>query len=132
MARLVRVTGRLSLVAVLFAACGGGDDRAKVEASLRHYLDTLVPEESAFPIGAGPPRVTDNSCKDVHVKTGNGQVLGPVRTEGLALWSCLVRFARVAFPVLVAVDESTEVVWAAPMASANTPPPAPPRTYTSN
>jgi hypothetical protein len=147
MTRLLTATARLALVAVLFAGCGGGgggDDHAKVEASLRHYLSTLVPEESAFPIGAGAPHVTDNGCKDRHVKTGNGPVLrsrspndarpySRVRVrDGLALWSCVVRFAKVASPVLVAVDDSTEVVWATPMASASTPPPPPPRTYTSN
>lgn len=147
MARLLPVAGTLALVAVLFAGCGGGgDERASIEASLRTYLGTLVPEESAFPIGAGAPRVADNSCRDGHVKTGAGNrpafrsrslndptPSGGVRVrEGLALWSCVVRFARVAFPVLVAVDDSTEVVWAAPGPSASTPPPPPPRTYTSH
>jgi len=145
MARLLTVTGRFALVAVLFTGCGGGgDDRAKVEASLRNYLATVVPEETAFPIGAGLPRVMDNGCKDRHVKTGNGPVLwlrslnhpgpnGRARVpDGLALWSCVVRFARVASPVLVAVDDTTEVVWATPMTSASTPPPSPPRTYTSH
>jgi hypothetical protein len=140
MARLLTVTGRLALVAVLLAGCGGRDDRAKVEASLRHYLATLPPAEAAFPIGAGAPRVKDNGCKDRHVKTGNGLVLwswslsdprpaSRVRVpERLALWSCVVRFARVALPVLAAVDDSNEVVWATPVASTAL---SPPRTYTS-
>jgi hypothetical protein len=45
MARLVMVAGILALTAVLLAGCGGGNDRAKVEASLQDYLVSLVPEE---------------------------------------------------------------------------------------
>jgi hypothetical protein len=104
MARLVVVAGILALTAVLLAGCGGGDDRAKVEASLQHYLVSLVPEEGPFPIGAGPARVKDNGCKDRNVKD----------RMGLALWACVVEFGTLALPVVVAVDDSTEVVAAFP------------------
>jgi hypothetical protein len=104
MARLVMVAGILALTAVPLAGCGGGDDRAKVEASLQDYLVSLVPEDGPFPIGAGPPRVKDNGCKDRHVKD----------RMGLALWTCVVKFGTFAQPVVVAVDDSTEVVAAFP------------------
>jgi hypothetical protein len=104
MARLVVVAGILALTAVLLAGCGGGDDHAKVEASLQHYLVSLVPEKGPFPIGAGPARVKDNGCKDRHVKD----------RMGLALWACVVKFGTLALPVVVAVDDSTEVVAAFP------------------
>jgi hypothetical protein len=124
MARLLTVTGRLALVAVLFAGCGGGgDDRAKVEASLRQYLSTLDPEaclnsrfceQGAFPVGAGVPQVRENSCKQIHT--------GP---ERLSAWSCVVTFAngKSGLPVAVAVKGSGEVYSAAPMGRP-TPPPA--------
>jgi hypothetical protein len=104
---------------VLLVGCGGGNDRAKVEASLQHYLGNLTPEYAPFPVGVGSPRVQDNGCKDRQVKTEKGQVLSSrnltVRMgEGLALWSCVVRFGTLAIPVLVAVDDSTEVVFATP------------------
>jgi hypothetical protein len=89
---------------------------------LQHYLDNSDPEETALPLGVGAPQVRDNGCKDLHVKTEPGQVLSSrnlaVRMrEGVALWSCVVRVGALtplALPVLVAVDDSTEVVWAAP------------------
>jgi hypothetical protein len=124
MARRVMVTGILALTAVLLVGCGGGNDRAKVEASLQHYLGDLAPEFAPFPVGAGIPRVKHNGCKDRQVKTEKGQVLSSrnrainplmVRIkEGLAFWSCVVRFGTLAMPVLVAVDDSTEVVFATP------------------
>ena len=56
------VAGVLVLTAVLLAGCGGGggggDDHEKVEASLQHYLVSLVPQDAPFPIRAGAPRVT--------------------------------------------------------------------------
>jgi hypothetical protein len=120
MARLLTVIGGLAFVAVLFAGCGGGgDDRATVEANLRHYISTLGPEGSALPVGAGPPRVRDNACQDRHVKTKRGQEVvsrtaGRIFPTPVALWSCVVRFRSLAVPVLVAVNESNEVVWLAP------------------
>jgi hypothetical protein len=132
MVGLLRVIGILTLVAVLVGGCSGG---SKVEASLRDYLGALVPEETGFPVGAGPPRVTANSCKDEHVTSA--QLLkgdpkpGVEPRAGLAVWSCTVTFTRVALPVLVGVDEHKHVVWAAPGASKSAPPLPPPRTYTS-
>jgi hypothetical protein len=104
MARLVMVAGILAVTVVLLAGCGGGDDRAKVEASLQDYLVSLPPEEGAFPIGVGTPRVKDNSCKDRHVKD----------PMGFALWACVVKFETFAMPAVVAVDDSTDVVAAFP------------------
>ena len=104
MARLVMVAGILAFTVVLLAGCGGGDDRAKVEASLQDYLVSFPPEEGAFPIGVGTPRVKDNSCKDRHVKD----------PMGFALWACVVRFETFAMPAVVAVDDSTAVVAAFP------------------
>lgn len=103
MARLIMVAGVLVLTAVLLAGCGGGDDRAKVEASLQDYLASSVPEEGPFPIGVGRPRLKDNSCKDRHVES-----------MGFALWACVVTFETFAMPAVVAVDDSTEVVAAFP------------------
>jgi hypothetical protein len=120
MARLVMVAGVLVLIAVLLAGCGGGDDRAKVEASLQAYLVSLGPEDSPFPIGAGTPQVRDNGCKDRHVKTDERSVLltpgsGLVKIKkGLAFWTCVVKFGTIAMSVGVYVDDSTEVVAASP------------------
>jgi hypothetical protein len=60
---------------VLVAGCGGGEDHAKVEASLQDYLVSSAPEDAPFPVGAGTPRVRDNGCTDLHVKTEKGLVL---------------------------------------------------------
>ena len=105
---------------MLLAGCGGGaDPGAKVEAALGNYLSTVDPLKAGFPVGAGFPRVRHKACKDGHVKVEKGQVLsdkaGMSRArfpEEVALWSCVVRFKTLAMPVLVAVDDSTEVVWA--------------------
>jgi len=108
-----------ALTAMLMAGCGGGNDRAKVEADLRQYISGLSPEQAPFPIGAGPPRVRNNSCKDRHVKVKKGQALlsrtaGVYLPEGTALWSCVVKFRSLAQPVVVAVKGGTKVVWATP------------------
>ncbi len=136
MARFLMVTGGLALASVLFAGCGGGDDGAKVEAGLRHYLSTFSPEGSPFPSGAGPPRVKHNGCRDLHRKLNPRGLLPPGWTkfgkgDRFAFWECFVRFRRLTLPVAVAVDHSTEVVWAWP-GSSNSPgiSPSPPRTYT--
>jgi hypothetical protein len=87
------VAGMLPLTAVLLAGCGGGDDQAKVEASPQHYLVSLGPEAGPFPIGAGPPRVKENGCKDRHVK--KKEVLtrnaGLIFAKALAVWACVVK-----------------------------------------
>jgi hypothetical protein len=79
---LVFLSAALALAAVLLTGCGGSDDRAKVEASLRHYLihphaciNYRFCPEGAFPVGAGAPQVKENSCRKIH--TGlkdNGEV----------------------------------------------------------
>jgi hypothetical protein len=111
------VAGMLPLTAVLLAGCGGGDDQAKVEASPQHYLVSLGPEAGPFPIGAGPPRVKENGCKDRHVK--KKEVLtrnaGLIFAKALAVWACVVKVGtHIAMPVTVAVDDNTEVVAAFP------------------
>ena len=109
---LVFLSAALALAAMLLTGCGGSDDRTKVEASLRHYISTLVPGDVAFPIGSGPPRVQDKSCKDRHVTTKRGQVHSfhsatVILPEGLALWSCVVTFRNgLTLPVDVAVKGS--------------------------
>jgi hypothetical protein len=85
----------VAVVAVLFAGCGDGVDGAKVESSLRQYISTLTPAGAPFPVGAGPPHVRDNGCKDRHVTTTSGQVYRfhgawAYLPEGLKLWSCVV------------------------------------------
>jgi hypothetical protein len=119
MARLLTVAAGLALLAVLFAGCGGGDDHAKVEASLRDYFDTVLPEETALPLGLGVPRVRHNACKDEHVKVPRGKLLSGVAglwrarfPEEVALWSCVVTIGSLVQPTTVAVRGSTEVVWA--------------------
>src|SRR4051794_9718216 len=57
----------LALTAMLVTGCGAGSDpRPTVETGLRHYFSTFTPEDSVFPTGAGPPRVKDNACKQLH------------------------------------------------------------------
>ena len=118
MVRLVLVATSAALTMMLFAGCGGGsgDDRAKVEAALQHYIVGLVPDDfSPLPVGAGTPRVKDNSCKDRHVKVEAGHVMWSRIVTfkmgiDVALWTCVVKLGTIAIPVNVAVDESTEVV----------------------
>jgi hypothetical protein len=122
-------------VAVPLAGCGGGgDDRATVEARLRHYFSTFNPEDSIFPTGAGPPRVKDNSCKDLHRKfplLPTGSTKFKNGEKKVAFWQCPVRFKNFTVPVVVAVNESSEVVWALPEYGGRRPPKfRPTRTYT--
>ena len=118
---LVSVPAALALTAMLLAACGGRDDGAKIEASLRHYIGTLAPESSMFPAGAGLPRVRRNSCADRHVKTKRGEVLqlggsGIVRIPEGFVWSCVVTFGKsLTLPALAIVNGRTEVVGAMPL-----------------
>jgi hypothetical protein len=105
------VAGMLALTAVLLAGCGGGgDDQAKVEASLEHYLVRLGPQDAGLPIGAGTPRVKDKGCFKLEGAAWPGY--GP-RPRG-ALWQCVIEFETFAMPVTLAVDESNEVVAAVP------------------
>jgi hypothetical protein len=135
MARLVVVTGILALIGVLLTGCGAGDDSAKVEASLRHYVAGLSPNlPQPFPIGAGPPLVQDKSCKDRHVTIKRGQVHSfhnatVIFPEALALWSCVVIVRNsLTLPVDVAVKGS-EVVAVFPGASPDAPRQAPATVY---
>ena len=107
----------LALSAMLLAACGGGHDQAKVEASLQQYLSTLDPLHSLFPVGAGPPRVRENGCKKIQ----KGRLSARL-PKGLAFWSCVVKFGKTALPVLVAMKGSGEVSWAAPTSRQVLPP----------
>jgi hypothetical protein len=120
------VAAIVALTVVLLAGCGGsGDDQAKVEANLRHYLLSPGPRAAAFPTGVGAPRVKDNSC----LKVGKGR-LGPAGPPpnyasprpgqsfpiAVASWDCVARFGSVAMPVTVDVDKSSEVIVAVPSA----------------
>ena len=122
---LVFLSAALALAAMLLAGCGGSDDRTKVEASLRHFISGMPPEEGGFPIDAGPPRVRGNGCKDRHVTTNGGLYefhnAGTYLPAGLALWSCVVTFRNsLTLPVDVAVKGS-EVVVVFPRASQDAP-----------
>ena len=134
---LVFLSAALALAAMLLTGCGGSDDRANVEASLRHYLSTLDPEgclnsrfclEGVFPLGAGVPQVKENSCKKIH--TGAARLPeGPrpaLLPEGLSGWSCVITFppGKTALPVAVAAKDNGEVSWAAPTSRQKPLPPA--------
>jgi hypothetical protein len=121
MAGALTVTGRLALAAALLAGCGsgGGDDGAKVEAGLRQYIASALPEQTPFPVGAGPPRVKDHSCRDRHLQFKNGQELmsrtaGVILADGTAVWSCVVEQRTLALPVVVGVKDGTEIVFVMP------------------
>ena len=136
-AGLVVLSVAVALAAMLLTGCGGGgaDDGARVEASLEHYLSTPYPQQGlgqtsfelpAFPVGAGPPRVRENSCKKTHNLAGSrwANLPGlPARLpEGLSDWSCVIRFGKTALPVTVAVKGSDEVYFAAPISRQALPP----------
>ena len=144
---LVFLSAALTLAALLLTGCAGSDDRAKVEASLQHYLRTPYPQgcldsrfcqEGVFPIGAGAPQVKENSCKKIHT----GPALLPEKPrpallpeghphpaslpEGLSGWSCVITFrpGKTALPVAVAAKDNGEVSWAAPTSRQKPLPPA--------
>ena len=137
----------LALTAMLAAGCGGGGEpRPKIEAGLRHYFSTFNPEDSIFPYGAGAPRVIDNGCKELHRKfplppvgdwvglslDADGHLTLPAKFRNVALWQCFVRFNAFTLTVHLAVNDSNEVVWAAPFYgdSRKAPKLSPARTYT--
>jgi hypothetical protein len=142
-----RVALTFLAVAVPFAGCGGGgdgDDRPTVAAGLQHYFTTFHPEDSIFPTGAGPPRVKNNGCKDLHRKfplvlqpgtiTRPGSIMmskgEQKRKQTVALWQCFVRFKNFTVTVHVVVYDSNEVVWAVPVYGRKAPRLSPARTYT--
>ena len=152
----VRVASAMLAIALLLAGCAGGarvDDRAKVEAGLRHYLGSLDPFSSAFPTGSGPPRVKENSCKKVaklQAPPARKQIttraqapipVGPKKlTEaqarfvrllaGSSGWSCVVTFrGTYSLPVDVLVKANDEVFDAEPAPRGSSRPPVlPPAT----
>jgi hypothetical protein len=124
----LKAPAALALIAVLLAGCGGGGDRAKVEDTIQNALNNLDPaQRTAFPIGAGPPRVKQDSCKStqkppvrinlpaqIHVhgpRLPKGLVL-PRPPKHLAYWSCVVRFAHTPFHVRVALEDNGTIFWA--------------------
>jgi hypothetical protein len=136
---LVFLSAALALAAMQLTGCGGSDPRTKVEASLGHYLSTPYPQpclnspalcpQSQFPLGAGVPRVRENSCKKTHTSRIPFPSAGrpdspPALPEGLTFWSCVITFAKTAFPVAVAVKRSGEVYLATLMSRAAPPRPA--------
>jgi hypothetical protein len=116
-ARLASLRAALALTVAVLGGCGGGggDHSAKVEDALRSYLNTLDPlQREAFPIGAGPPRVKENSCRKIGKSARlPGVLVRPARpSEHLAFWSCVVRFAHTPFHVRVALKDNGKIVWA--------------------
>jgi hypothetical protein len=127
LARSVLLPAALALTVMLVAGCGGGGHRAKVEDTLQDSLNTLDPAlRTAFPVGAGPPRVKENSCRKIQER----QVLPPrppgrpilpaqlprrlVRPaprppQHLAFWSCVVRFAHTPFHLRVALEDNGKI-----------------------
>jgi hypothetical protein len=135
---LVFLSAALVLAAMLLTACGGSDPRTKVEASLQHYLSTIDPQaclnstfcpQGVFPVGAGVPRVRENSCKKTQTRRIPFPSAGqpdspPALPEGLTSWSCIVTFGKTRLPVAVAVKRSGEVYMANPVTQASPLPPA--------
>ena len=72
-------------------------------------------------MGAGPPRVKKNGCKDRHVRIEKGVLTTPdVLNDGnlsfrfrkaAELWACLVEVGTFVMPVTVAVDDNNEVMF---------------------
>jgi hypothetical protein len=139
---IVLLPAALALTAMLIAGCGGGgnprtkvmagDPHWKVEAGLRHYFSTFSPQDSIFATGAGPPRVKDNTCKDLHRKwlLPPGSTTSKKGEQTATLWQCFVRFKNFIVTVHVAVNDSAEVVWAFPVYDRKAPRLSPARTYT--
>jgi hypothetical protein len=125
----LRGPAALALIAMLLTACGGGgDDPAKAESSLRQYISTVTPGAAPFPVGAGPPRVRENSCKKLpKLRLPPGARI----PKGTAFWSCVVTVGRhLTVGVLVAITSSGEVfaLGQTPRRGTETPPRLPPAT----
>ena len=132
----VVLAASLALSAIGLTACGGSDPRTKVEAGLQHYLSTIDPKaclnsafcpQGAFPVGAGAPRVRENSCKETQtgrIRPARTGRIRPALPEGLTSWSCVVTFGKTAFPAAVAVKRSGEVYFATLVSQAAPPKPA--------
>jgi hypothetical protein len=123
---LFRITPALAVTVLV--GCGSGDDRANVENSLRQFVSTVVPQESGFPLGAGFPRVTENSCKKIPPGVHPAHV--PTRfPKGISGWSCSVTLGKTALPVVVEVKDSGGIFSIFPGASPDAPKPRPFTTY---
>jgi len=121
---LVFLSAALALAATLLTGCGGSDHRAKVEDTLQNSLNNLDPVvRMALPVGAGPPRVKENSCKRTAPPPGRpppgrpilparlpkGFVRPPRPPKHLAYWSCVVSFAHTPFHLRVALKDNGEI-----------------------
>ena len=138
---LVFLSAPLALAAMLLTGCGGGgDDQARVEASLRHYFSTLNPEDSGFPAGAGPPRVKDNGCVKLEpapltlpfdkVRVNGHLRLFTPRRRRVSFWHCAVIFGTYRPMRVAVVVDGTKVVGAMPDPVRGRVHQAPARTYT--
>ena len=130
----LKAPAALALIAVMSAGCGGGRATpAKVEAGLRDYISGMHPG-GPFPVGAGPPRLEHNSCKDRHVTTKSGQVVTlyagtGIFPKGVALWTCVVTFRNsLTLPVDVLV-KSSKVIGVMSRASQGSPGQSPATVY---
>ena len=137
----VFLSAALALAAMLLTGCGGGgDDQARVEASLRHYFSTLNPEDSGFPAGAGPPRVKDNGCVKLEpapltlpfdkVRVNGHVWLFTPRRRRVSFWRCAVIFGTYRPMRVAVVVDGTKVVGAMPDPVRGRVHQAPARTYT--
>jgi hypothetical protein len=98
----VLLAAALALTVMLLSACGGSKD-TNVEASLRDYLSTIDPQaclesgfcpKGVFPVGAGVPRVRENSCKKlgtVHTDTVVAAAVSFRCKNWVAEWRSTVR-----------------------------------------
>ena len=125
---LVFLSAALALAAMLLTGCGGSGHRAKVEDTLQNSLNNLDPVvRMALPVGAGPPRVKENSCKRtappprrpilpgrpiLPARLPRGFVRPPRPPKHLAYWSCVVSFAHIPFHLRVALKDNGEIFWA--------------------
>lgn len=115
----VLLPAALALTAILIVGCGE-DHRSTVEDTVQNSLNNLdPPQRAAFPIGAGPPRVKENSCRKIRAPAppagrlilpgGSLRSRPPRPPEHLAFWSCVVRFAHVPFRLRVALEDNGKI-----------------------